>query len=199
AALEMHAGIARRPARAEVVGSLLRPASLRTAVEEIYAQGHSGVVRDERAQDRASLTELEDRAIREAVDRQIGCGLDVVTDGEFRRWMFLNSFYDAVEGFRTDNVVTLRNDDGREFELAVHEIVDRLRPVDSPAAREAAFMASTTDHPFKVTFPAASIFGHPFTFKRGLTDRAYADLTGFVAHAIDIERALVADAVAAGA
>jgi 5-methyltetrahydropteroyltriglutamate--homocysteine methyltransferase len=95
--------------------------------------------------------------------------------------------------------VTFRTDDGRELELAVHEIVDRLRPVDSPAAREAAFMASTTDHPFKVTFPAASIFGHPFTFKRGLTDRAYADLAGFVAHAIEIERALVADAVAAGA
>jgi 5-methyltetrahydropteroyltriglutamate--homocysteine methyltransferase len=189
----------RRPARAEVVGSLLRPAALRHAVEAFYAPGHSAVLDEERGRDRSVLTKLENQAIREVVERQIACGLDVVTDGEFRRWMFLNSFYDAVEGFRTDNVVTFRNDDGREFELAVHEIVDRLRPVDSPAAREAAFMASTTDHPFKVTFPAASIFGHPFTFKRGLTDRAYADLTGFVAHAIEIERALVADAVAAGA
>jgi 5-methyltetrahydropteroyltriglutamate--homocysteine methyltransferase len=189
----------RRPARAEVVGSLLRPAALRHAVEAFYAPGHSAVLDEERRRDRTLLTELENEAIREAVGRQIACGLDVVTDGEFRRWMFLNSFYDAVEGFRTDNVVTFRTDDGRELELAVHEIVDRLRPVDSPAAREAAFMASTTDHPFKVTFPAASIFGHPFTFKRGLTDRAYADLAGFVAHAIEIERALVADAVAAGA
>ena len=195
----MHAGIARRPARAEVVGSLLRPASLRTAVEEFYAPGHSAVLDEERAQDRASLTELEDGAIREVVDRQIECGLDVVTDGEFRRWMFLNSFYDAVEGFRTDNVVTFRDDAGRPAELAVHEIVDRLRPVDSPAAREAAFMASITRHLFKVTFPAASIFGHPFTFKRGVTDKGYADLAEFVAHAIEIERALVADAVAAGA
>lgn len=189
----------RRPARAEVVGSLLRPAALRRAVDAFYAPGHSAVLDEERGRDRTLLTELENRAIREVVERQIACGLDVVTDGEFRRWMFLNSFYDAVEGFRTDNVVTFRNDDGREFELAVHEIVDRLRPVDSPAAREATFMASTTDHPFKVTFPAASIFGHPFTFKRGLTDKAYADLTGFVAHAIEIERLLVADAVAAGA
>jgi 5-methyltetrahydropteroyltriglutamate--homocysteine methyltransferase len=189
----------RRPARAEVVGSLLRPPPLRRAVEGFYAPGHSAVLDAERAQDRAALTELEDEAIREAVERQIACGLDVVTDGEFRRWMFLNSFYDAVEGFRTDNVVTFRGDDGGAVELAVHEIVDRLRPVDSPAAREAAFMASITGHPFKVTFPAASIFGHPFTFKRGVTDRGYADLAGFVAHAIEIERALVADAVAAGA
>jgi 5-methyltetrahydropteroyltriglutamate--homocysteine methyltransferase len=189
----------RHPARAEVVGSLLRPPDLRRAVEGFYAPGHSAVLDEERAQDRASLTELEDRAIREAVERQIGCGLDVVTDGEFRRWMFLNSFYDAVEGFRTDNVVTFRNEDGRTVELAVHEIVDRLRPVDSPAAREAAFMAAATRHPFKVTFPAASIFGHPFSYKRGITDRGYADLAGFVEHAIEIERSLVADAVAAGA
>ena len=189
----------RCPARAEVVGSLLRPAALRTAVEAFYAPGHSAVLDEERTQDRASLTELEDRAIREAVARQIECGLDVVTDGEFRRWMFLNSFYDAVEGFRTDNVVTFHDDQGRPAELAVHEIVDRLRPVDSPAAREAAFMASTTRHPFKLTFPAASIFGHPFTFKRGITDRGYADVAEFVAHAIEIERALVADAIAAGA
>jgi 5-methyltetrahydropteroyltriglutamate--homocysteine methyltransferase len=194
----MHGG-PRRPARADVVGSLLRPEALRRAVEGFYAPGHSAVLDEERTRDRAALTELEDRAIRDVVERQIGCGLDVVSDGEFRRWMFLNSFYDAVKGFRTDNVVTFRNDDGRQVDLAVHAIVDRLRPVDSPAAREAAFMASITGHPFKVTFPAASIFGHPFTFKRGLTDKGYGDLAEFVAHAIEIERALVADAVAAGA
>jgi 5-methyltetrahydropteroyltriglutamate--homocysteine methyltransferase len=195
----MHPDRPRRPARAELVGSLLRPKDLRTAVDGFYAPGHSAVLDEERARDRTSLTDLEDRAIRQVVERQIECGLDVVSDGEFRRWMFLNSFYDAVEGFRTDNVVTFRNDDGRPVELAVHEIVERLRPVDSPAAREAAFMASITRHPFKVSFPAASIFGHPFTFKRGITDRGYGDLDEFVAHAIEIERALVADAVAAGA
>ena len=195
----MQEGGPRRPARAEVVGSLLRPGPLRSAVEGFYAPGHSAVLDEERAKDRAALTELEDGAIREVVERQIECGLDVVSDGEFRRWMFMNSFYDAVEGFRTDNVVTFRNNDGQPVDLAVHEIVDRLRPVDSPAAREAAFMASITGHPFKVTFPAASIFGHPFTFKRGITDKGYVDLAEFVAHAIEIERALVADAIAAGA
>ena len=49
-------------------------------------------------------------------------------------------------------------------------------------------MASITRHPFKVTFPAASIFGHPFTFKRGITDKGYVDLAEFVAHAIEIGR-----------
>lgn len=190
----------RRPARAETVGSLLRPPELRAAVEAHYERGHSAVLAEERAKDRTALRDLEDRAIRKALRRQVDAGLDVVTDGEFRRWMFLNSFYDAVEGIRTDNVVQFRNVRGEDVPLAVHEIVDRLRPVDSPAAREAAFMAGAAEgHPFKVTFPAASIFGHPFTYKVGVTDRGYASLEEFVAHAIEIERGLVNDAIAAGA
>ena len=189
----------RRPARAEVVGSLLRPSSLRRAVEEFYAEGHSAVQAEEREKDRGALQVLEDEAIRDVVRRQIDLGLDVVTDGEFRRWMFLNSFYDAVEGFRTDNVVTFRNAHGQDVPLRVHEIVERLHPIDSPAGREAAFVAGVADgYPFKVTFPAASIFGHPFSYKKGITS-GYDSLGAFVAHAIEIERALVADAISAGA
>ena len=77
--------------------------------------------------------------------------------------MFLNSFYDAVAGFSTDrNEVEFTNARGGHVTLTVHRIEDRLRRVDSPAAREAAYLASITDHPFKVAFPAASIFTHPF-------------------------------------
>ncbi|HYG72817.1 MAG TPA: hypothetical protein VEC15_11125, partial [Actinomycetota bacterium] len=114
---------ARTPARAEVVGSLLRPPALRAAVNAFYEIGHSAVLPEERAKDRTALREREDEAIRQTVRRQIDLGLDVVTDGEFRRWMFLNSFYDAVEGFRTDNVVRFRNRRGEEVPLSVHEIV----------------------------------------------------------------------------
>jgi 5-methyltetrahydropteroyltriglutamate--homocysteine methyltransferase len=189
----------RRPARAEVVGSLLRPPALRAAMDAFYEEGHSAVLAEERAKDRAELTRLEDQAIRETVRRQIDLGLDVVTDGEFRRWMFLNSFYDAVEGFRTDNVVRFRNARGEDVPLRVHEIVERLRTVDSPAAREAAFMKGVADdYPFKVTFPAPSIFGHPFSYKPGVTS-GYGSLEEYVAHAVEIERGLVADAIEAGA
>jgi len=188
----------RTPARAEVVGSLLRPPSLRREVEGFYGEGHSAVLADEREKDRTGLRALEDQAIRDVVRRQVELGLDVVTDGEFRRWMFLNAFYDAVEGFRTDNVVNFRNARGEEVPLRVHEIVERLRPVDSPAAREAAFMGAVVDgFPFKVTFPAPSLFGHPFSYKAGVTS-GYGSLEEFVAHAIQIERGLVADAIRAG-
>jgi 5-methyltetrahydropteroyltriglutamate--homocysteine methyltransferase len=189
---------ARHPARAEVVGSLLRPAALRRAVDAFYAEGHSAVLADERGKDRTALRALEDEAIRDAVRRQVELGLDVVSDGEFRRWMFLNSFYDAVEGFRTDNVVTFRNAREEDVPLRVHEIVDRLRLVDSPAAREAAFVSAVADgYPFKITFPASSLFGHPFSYKPDVTS-GYGSLEEFVAHAIQIERGLVADAIKAG-
>jgi 5-methyltetrahydropteroyltriglutamate--homocysteine methyltransferase len=189
-------GRPRSPVRAETVGSLLRPPELRAAIEAFYAPGHSAALDEERAKDRAALTAIEDDAIRRAVQRQRDCGLDVVTDGEFRRWMFMNSFYDAVAGVRTDKTVTFRNDRDEDVELAVHEIVAPLEKVDSPAAREAAFVAEVAgDVPCKVTFPAASIFAHPFTTVEG----AYPDVEAFVDAAVEIERELVADAIDAGA
>lgn len=45
----------RDPPRAEVVGSLLRPISLRNAVEGFYGEGYSAVLADERAKDRSDL------------------------------------------------------------------------------------------------------------------------------------------------
>jgi 5-methyltetrahydropteroyltriglutamate--homocysteine methyltransferase len=171
----------RRPARAEVVGSLLRPAELRAKVGERSDTAHLGA--------------LADAAIEQVVRRQIEIGLDVVSDGEFRRWMFLNSFYDAVEGVATDrSVVEFRNERGETVALTVPSIEARLRQVDSPAAREAAFMARLTEHPFKITFPAASLFAHPF----GVSSDAYATQAEFVDHAITIERRLIADAIEAG-
>jgi 5-methyltetrahydropteroyltriglutamate--homocysteine methyltransferase len=173
--------MARTPARAEVIGSLLRPPELLGAVEERADAVHLGTVADE--------------AIVRIVRRQAGLGLDVVSDGEFRRWMFLNSFYDAVEGVATDrSAVEFRNDRGETVVLMVPSIEARLRRVDSPAQREAAFMAGISDRPFKVTFPAASIFAHPF----GVSPDAYESHDEFVEHAIAIERELIADTVAAG-
>ena len=88
------------------------------------------------------LGAIADRAIEDVVARQVELGLDVVSDGEFRRWMFLNSFYDAVSGVATDrSEVEFRNERGETVVLAVPSVEARLERVDSPAAREAAFSA----------------------------------------------------------
>src|SRR5689334_24310057 len=64
-----------RPARADVVGSLLRPDYLR----EARAGMRAGQISD------AELRAVEDRAIRAAIALQESAGLDVITDGELRR------------------------------------------------------------------------------------------------------------------
>ena len=191
----------RDPARADVVGSLLRPPALRAAAERFYAPGAAGRSAGERARDRNELTRLEDEAVIEAARRQIDAGLDVITDGEMRRYMFQNSFWDALEGFSTDrNPVRFRDDQGTTVTWHVQRIERRLRRTGpNPAAEEAAFLARHTDRPFKVTFPAASLFALPFTFKPGINDHAYADLRELVDHCVAIERELVAETVAAGA
>ncbi len=167
---------------------------MRAAIETAYEPGHHALLAEERSKDLSALRAAEDDAIRAVVQRQIDIGLDVVSDGEFRRWMFTNSFYDAVEGVTTDNEVEFGNARGERVALAIHTIRRRLRRIDSPAAREAAFLASVTDHPWKVTFPAASLFTHPF----GVAPDAYDSVDEFAAHAIEIERELIAEAVAAG-
>jgi len=192
--------VARHPARAEVVGSLLRPKTLRAAVNAFYGEGHRAVLDDERATGADALHMVEDEAIADVVHRQIDLGLDVVTDGEFRRYMFLNSFWDAVRGFSTeDNPVEFRNDSGDTVVWHVHKVVDRLEKVDNPVSREAAFMSGITDHPFKVTLPAGSIFSNPYTWKPGVNDHAYSTRQELTDHAVTIERQLVADAVLEGA
>ena len=109
--------------------------------------------------------------------------------------MFLSSFYDAVRGIATDrSEVEFRNERGDAVVLTVPSVEARLERVDSPAAREAEFMAGVTNHPFKITFPAASIFVHPF----GVSPEAYGSHQEFVADAIPIERGLIADAIEAG-
>jgi 5-methyltetrahydropteroyltriglutamate--homocysteine methyltransferase len=64
-----------RTARADVVGSLLRPAYLR----EARAGMRAGTLSDD------ALRAVEDRAVREAIALQESAGLDVITDGELRR------------------------------------------------------------------------------------------------------------------
>lgn len=78
-----------RHVRADVVGSLLRPARLLRARRDL-AEGRLSPARFKR---------IEDRAVDEAVALQEEAGLPVVTDGEMRRESFQSQLTEAVEGF----------------------------------------------------------------------------------------------------
>ncbi|HSQ14345.1 MAG TPA: hypothetical protein VLM90_15045, partial [Candidatus Deferrimicrobium sp.] len=75
--------------RNDVVGSLLRPAKLKDARNR-YDDGKLTL---------EQLREIENEAIREAVRLQESLGLSVVTDGEYRRLNFQDSFGESVSGY----------------------------------------------------------------------------------------------------
>ncbi|HLA07610.1 MAG TPA: hypothetical protein VJ022_09215, partial [Anaerolineales bacterium] len=73
----------------DVIGSLLRPAYLKEARQ----QRASGTIGD------AEFKQIEDRAVNEAVALQTQAGVDVITDGEMRRYAFFGHLIDATEGY----------------------------------------------------------------------------------------------------
>jgi len=96
------------PFRADHVGSLLRPAALKTARE----QSAKGEI------DAAVLKAIEDREIERVIKKQEEAGLQSITDGEFRRsWWHLDFLWglDGVEKHVMDSgvafaAVTTRNE-----------------------------------------------------------------------------------------
>jgi 5-methyltetrahydropteroyltriglutamate--homocysteine methyltransferase len=176
----------RLPARAEIVGSLLRPPRLLEAAARVYEPGHLVMYDEERERDRTELDRIAEEEIRRVVRRQVDAGLDVVSDGEFRRLHFISSFHNAVHGFRSAPGRRFHNDRGEEVQVAEgHVVAERLRRVDSTIAREAAFLREITGHPFKVTLPAGSWFAAPSAFRPGITDQVYESHEELLADAID--------------
>jgi 5-methyltetrahydropteroyltriglutamate--homocysteine methyltransferase len=195
----------RWPPRAEVVGSLVRPSGLREAVEAQFAAAKSEKRVGSALEQDASLpdvTTLADDYIAEVVRRQVATGLDVVTDGEFRRYSFDNSLWDAVEGFGVDTMpLVFKNSAGEEAVWYANMLEHRLRRIgNNPVARDAAFLDSITDHPFKVTFPAGSYEVLAFGMHGdGYAEGAYDSPDEALGHVVSIERELVAEAIDAGA
>jgi 5-methyltetrahydropteroyltriglutamate--homocysteine methyltransferase len=85
------------PFRADVVGSLLRPAYLKEARAELSA----GRITP------AQLAAVEDQAVREAVALQEAVGLAVATDGEMRRGTYSENFTTSgLDGVVTEHTGT---------------------------------------------------------------------------------------------
>ena len=77
--------------RSDVVGSLLRPAWL----QEARGQVERGTLTA------AEFKRIEDRAVDEAVALQEAAGLEVITDGEMRRYAFFGHLIEARRGVRS--------------------------------------------------------------------------------------------------
>ena len=140
------------PFRADHVGSLLRPASLKAAREK-RAQGEIGA---------AELKAVEDREIERVIKKQEEVGLQAVTDGEFRRsWWHLDFLWglDGVERHVMDTGiafagVTTRNEGVR--------VTGKLGFSGHPMIEHFKFVQAHTKRTPKITIPAPSaIYGRP--------------------------------------
>jgi 5-methyltetrahydropteroyltriglutamate--homocysteine methyltransferase len=158
-------------ARAETVGSLLRPAYL---LEARQAR-RSGAVSE------ADLQAVEDRAVREAIDLQEAAGLDVITDGEHRRLSWISTIaivedsmrpsplagFSYLESKRTSFMSFWRDDSGRavrRMSMPRAFITGPLRIERDLVGGEYPFLKANAKRRTKYSFPAPSyhrVFWHP--------------------------------------
>jgi 5-methyltetrahydropteroyltriglutamate--homocysteine methyltransferase len=154
--------------RADHVGSLVRPAAVLQAKQE-HAAGKLSA---------DDLRRIEDDAILDVLRMQHEVGIDVCSDGEFRRSDWWGSLMDAVEGFV---------EGGIKLTIAQRAVGGRLRQVRRLAAVDAAFLKEHAPGPYKVTVPAAATFAYLF-YEPGVTDRFYASRAELLADLTNIVR-----------
>jgi len=116
--------------RADHIGSLLRPEPLL----EARRRRDAGTISD------GELRTVEDEAIAAAVKGQQDAGVDVITDGEFRRQDFRTGFVEAVDGLELRSWDMPWHSSEGVTKLRSHTWVatGRLRPRSRLAAGEAA-------------------------------------------------------------
>ena len=166
------------PYRADHVGSLLRPAELLRA-RAAHADGRLQL--DE-------LRTIEDRLILQALQLQQRSGLDVFTDGEFRRGSWLTDMAEAVDGFVPDRITVEWRGPGGGPEFSTANIVgDKLHQKRRLTAHEVALLADHAPGPIKMTLPSLSTF-MVASYKPGVTDRVYATRADLLAELMGIVR-----------
>src|SRR5438552_18152807 len=175
------------PFRADQVGSLLRPAEIKKARAEIE--------RGEMSADK--LREIEDRCIREAVARQESLGLEVVTDGEYRRGWWNHDFLGKIDGVEIEldqKSYKFAGSDDPRYTPKVRRRVRRARPMMLDHFRYLSSVAKKTP---KFTIPSPSILYH--RGGRAAIDReAYPDLDELWSDSGRVYREEIRDLAAAG-
>lgn len=152
--------------RADQVGSLLRPPELLQAREE-HQQGRITL---------AQLHQVEDRTILDALEMQKQVGIDIFSDGEYRRATFMTGLIEAVEGFveATPAPLVWRTSGGIEKENRPGvAVAGKLRPRGRLTGQEARFLAEHAPGPFKITIPSATLISLN-NYRPGITDKYYA-------------------------
>lgn len=122
------------------------------------------------------LRQTQDRAIRDAVKMQEKLGLEVVTDGEFRRGGWSRGFLSAVEGFDfRASKLTFRNEDGFATPSPAPVATKRIRRTRPIVTEDFKFLHAAASKRVKVTMPTPSHM-HFGQFKDAVDRNVYPDV-----------------------
>jgi methionine synthase II (cobalamin-independent) len=156
------------PFRADHVGSFLRPAALKDA----RAKREKGEITA------AQLKEVEDREIEKIIKKQEEIGLQLATDGEFRRswWHFdFLGMLDGVDLFESDSGIQFR---GVQTKAQSLRIKGKLGFTNHPMLEHFKFLKAHTKVMPKMTIPAPPVLHFRLT-KDGIDKNVYPDIDGF--------------------
>jgi len=159
------------PFRADHVGSILRSATIKDARGK-HAKG---------AITTADLKAVEDREVEGIVRKQEEIGLQLATDGEYRRsWWHLDFYWGltGVEKIRLPHGIQFR---GVETRPEGYRIVGKLDfPSDHPMLEHFRFLKAHTKVMPKMCIPAPPVM-HFRLPKDGIPKNVYADMDTFFA------------------
>jgi 5-methyltetrahydropteroyltriglutamate--homocysteine methyltransferase len=174
--------------RSDVVGSLLRPDYLSRARERLEA-GQT---------DASAFKAVEDRAVDEAVRLQEEAGLDVLTDGEQRRYAFFGHLVDGFEGFDKLGgwAIPFHDEEGHELTYKRPVVVERLRWRRGMCAEEYTYLRARTKTPAKVTLVSTQQAAAYYDPQRSAG--AYPTRDAYLADLVDLTRHEIGELVRLG-
>src|SRR5689334_7513676 len=158
------------PFRADHLGSLLRPAAIKTA-------------REQRARNEitaAALRAIEDREIEKAIAKQEQTGLKLATDGEFRRAWWHFDFFRGLEGvtfYTTDHGIQFH---GVQTKAETIKIDGKIAFAGHSMLEHFKFLKAHARVTPKMTIPAPSTL-HFRQGRAAISKEVYPDLDAFFA------------------
>ena len=172
----------------DVVGSLLRPVYLKEARERFSAGGLTD----------AEFKCVEDRSVDESIQLQVQAGIEVITDGEMRRYAFYGHLIDSVEGFDKYGgwAIPFRDEKGEQLVLPRPVVVSKLRRKRPLCAEEFTYVRARTKHATKTTIVSAQQAAA--YYDRNKSAGAYATVDAYLSDLVDILRDEVAELIRLG-
>ena len=156
------------PFRADHVGSFLRPA----AVKEARAKREKGAITA------AELKAVEDREIEDIVRKQEELGLQLATDGEFRRSWWHFDFLGMLDGVQIHDAAQGIQFRGVQTKAQELRVVGKVGFSNHPMLEHFKFLKAHTKVTPKMTIPAPPVL-HFRLPKDGINKSVYPDLDQF--------------------